>query len=221
MGGGPRPRPPPTACNLRRRGVYGLFSGRDNANFAAVILGVARPWEPEKVVAAPAPTVTGQATYTHAGQAFSGTVATVAGSSAGSLSAVINWGDLSRSPATVTPTADGYAISETHVYTTPGAYRQTVTVVDPDPVNSRLVNGFAFVDTSPYPYLTGLVGTYSTSSGVTAGLNAKVEAAARAPNETARANALDAFVNQVRAQTGKAVTAGQADDLTRLAESLK
>jgi GH18 family chitinase len=203
-------------------GLSGIFTWELTGDTSGSQLrAVARPWEPDKVVAAPAPTITGQATYPHAGQTFSGTVATVTGGSAASLSAIVNWGDLSRSPATVTPTPGGFAISGSHTYAAPGAYRQTVTVIDPDPVNSRMVNGFAFVDTSPYPYLEGLVGRYSTSSVVAAGLNAKVDAAGRAPNDTVRANVLGAFVNQVQAQTGKAVTAGQADDLTRLAESLK
>ncbi|MFB7115506.1 glycoside hydrolase family 18 protein [Streptomyces sp. NPDC056291] len=207
----------------KEQGLNGIFTWQLTGDASGSQLrAVSLPWQPEKVTAAPAPTVNGTTFYPNASQSFSGTVATVAGSSADSLTAIINWGDLTRSPGTVTPTGGGkFAISGTHTYATPGAYQLTVTTIDPDSLNSRMVNGYAFVDTSPYPYLAGLVDKFSTNSGVTAGLNAKLNAASQAPNSTARANKLDAFINQIRAQTDKAVTAGQADTLTQLAETLK
>ena len=58
------------------------------------------------------------------------------------------------------------------------------------------------------------------SAGAAEGLNAKLTAAAKAPNANARSGQLGAFENQVRAQTGKALTAAQADTLLRLVAAL-
>jgi chitinase len=202
-------------------GLSGIFTWELNGDASGSQLrAVAQPWEPDKVVAAPAPTVTGTTFQPHAGESFSGEVARIGGNSAPST-VIINWGDQSRSTATVTANGDGFSVSGSHTYAEPGAYRLTVTVVDPDRVNSRMVNGYAFAGTSPYDYLKGRVDAYSTSTGVAGGLNAKLDAASKAPNDTARANALDAFVNQVLAQTDKAVTAGQAGELIQIAQSLK
>jgi hypothetical protein len=55
--------------------------------------------------------------------------------------------------------------------------------------------------------LQTLVARFSTNPDVTRGLNDKLAAAAAAKNANARANQLQAFANQVRAQTGKALTA--------------
>jgi len=204
-------------------GLSGIFTWELSGDASGSQLrAVAQPWEPEKVVAAPAPTVRGATVYPHPGQAFSGNVATVTGSSASSLTAIINWGDQTRSPGVVTPTgSDALAIAGDHTYATAGAYRLTVTVIDPDPVNSRMVNGYAFVDSSPYAYVKGLVDAFSTNRVVAFGLDALLTAASRAPNRTARAHILDAFIHLTRAQTGKAITPGQAEALTQLAESLR
>ena len=69
--------------------------------------------------------------------------------------------------------------------------------------------------------LENLVAAFSTSPTVTAGLNDKLAAAAKAKTAKTRANQLDAFENQVHAQTGKALTADQAKILIELAEALK
>jgi hypothetical protein len=69
--------------------------------------------------------------------------------------------------------------------------------------------------------LANLVDRFSTSDDVTAGLTNKLAAAATAKNAKTRANQLDAFENQVNAQTGKALTAAQAALLISLAEALK
>jgi len=208
----------------KQHGLSGIFTWELSGDASnSQLRAVARPWEPGKVLAAPAPTVRGATLYPHAGQAVSGTVATVSGSSAGSLTAIVNWGDQTRSPGTVTPTGDGrFAVSGDHTYSTAGAYRLTVTVIDPDPVNSRMVNAYAFVDSSPYSYLRGLVDAYCTSRGVAAGLDATLLAASRAPNAGARARLLDVFIAQVRiAQLVRTVTVAQADELAHLAETLK
>jgi hypothetical protein len=68
--------------------------------------------------------------------------------------------------------------------------------------------------------LKNLVTLFSTSADVTSGLNDKLDAASKAKNP-ARTNNLNAFANQVRAQTGKALTADQAAVLLRLADALK
>ena len=69
--------------------------------------------------------------------------------------------------------------------------------------------------------LANLVDRFSTSDDVTAGLTDKLAAAATAKNAKTRANQLNAFENQVGAQTGKALTADQAALLISLAEALK
>ena len=68
--------------------------------------------------------------------------------------------------------------------------------------------------------LQNLVSRFSTSADVTSGLNDKLDAASKAKG-AARGNLLSAFTNQVRAQTGKALTADQAAVLIRLADALK
>ena len=65
--------------------------------------------------------------------------------------------------------------------------------------------------------LTSLVKAFVPDSGVANGLNAKLSAACSAPNANAKAGQIGAFDNQVRGQTGKALTAAQADYLTRFA----
>jgi hypothetical protein len=79
----------------------------------------------------------------------------------------------------------------------------------------------SFTVTVSFTSLQALVTRLCTSADVAAGLNAKLAAAAKASNANARAGQLGAFANQVRAQTGKALTAGQADVLLRLVASLE
>jgi len=71
-----------------------------------------------------------------------------------------------------------------------------------------------------FPSLEVIVALFSTNPGVTSGLNDKLEAAAVAKNRNARDNQLNAFENQVRAQTGKALTADQAQFLIKFAQAL-
>jgi hypothetical protein len=71
-----------------------------------------------------------------------------------------------------------------------------------------------------YGSLQNLVARFSTNADVTSGLNDKLAAAAAAKNANARAGQLQAFANQVRAQTGKAFTAEQAQLLLDLAGAL-
>ena len=69
--------------------------------------------------------------------------------------------------------------------------------------------------------LANLVARFSTDPTVTKGLNDKLAAAANAKSAKTRANQLEAFEKQVNAQTGKALTAEQAEILIELAEALK
>jgi hypothetical protein len=66
-----------------------------------------------------------------------------------------------------------------------------------------------------------VVASYSTDHDVTAGLCDKLAAAAAALNATSRGQQIEAFDNQVRAQTGKALTQEQAATLTELADALR
>jgi hypothetical protein len=68
--------------------------------------------------------------------------------------------------------------------------------------------------------LAALVTYFSTDADVTAGLVSKLTAASVAKNANARDNQLDAFVNQVNAQTGKALTPDQAQLLITLSAAL-
>ena len=78
-----------------------------------------------------------------------------------------------------------------------------------------------FTVTVTFASLQNLVRMFSTDPDVTAGLNDKLAAAAASPNKKARDNQLDAFINQVNAQTGKALTATEAAVLIQLATVLK
>jgi hypothetical protein len=66
-----------------------------------------------------------------------------------------------------------------------------------------------------------LVAYFSTDPAVTAGLVAKLEAAAAAKSPSTRGRLLDAFVNQVDAQIGKAFTPEQAQVLVTLTAALR
>jgi hypothetical protein len=69
--------------------------------------------------------------------------------------------------------------------------------------------------------LAAVVTYFSSDPDVTAGLVAKLLAASVARNANARNNQLDAFVNQVNAQTGKALTPEEAQVLITLSAALR
>ncbi len=69
--------------------------------------------------------------------------------------------------------------------------------------------------------LEGLVAYFCTDSAVTNGLIDKLDAAADAKSPSARGRQLDAFVNQVNARSGKALTPDQAQVLITLAAALR
>ena len=69
--------------------------------------------------------------------------------------------------------------------------------------------------------LSALVTYFSSDPDVTAGLNDKLAAAAAARSAKVRHKHLDAFVHEVNAQTGKALTPEEAQTLTVLAGALR
>jgi GH35 family endo-1,4-beta-xylanase len=71
-----------------------------------------------------------------------------------------------------------------------------------------------------YASLETLVSRFSTSADVASGLNDKLIAASLAKTTSARDKQLDAFENQLSAQTGKALTAEQAQILLTLERAL-
>jgi GH35 family endo-1,4-beta-xylanase len=77
-----------------------------------------------------------------------------------------------------------------------------------------------FTVTVTFASLQNLVGMFSSDPEVTAGLNDKLTAAGASAHKTPRDNQLSAFVHQVDAQTGKALTAAQAQILNQLAVAL-
>jgi hypothetical protein len=95
----------------------------------------------------------------------------------------------------------------------PDAYRTS----DHDPVLVGLELKATFAD------LKRLTLEYASDPTVAASLVEKLVAAEDAGargNTTAKAKALNAYVNQVNAQSGKALTAAQAEQLIRIARSL-
>ena len=86
----------------------------------------------------------------------------------------------------------------------------TITATATDTAGNVAVASTTFTVTVSLASLQSLVNTFSTDGGVANGLNAKLEAAAKAKNANARAGQLGAFENQVNAQTGKALTPQQA-----------
>lgn len=72
----------------------------------------------------------------------------------------------------------------------------------------------------PFAAIEPLVSQYSTNPDVTTGLTDKLEAAFAAATAQAYNNQLTAFENQLRAQTGKALTADQAANLLSLERAL-
>jgi hypothetical protein len=79
----------------------------------------------------------------------------------------------------------------------------------------------SFTVTVTFASLENLVWMFSTSTDVADGLVNKLQTAAAAKSANTRNNALDAFDNQVRAQTGKALTSKQAQVLISLADALR
>jgi chitinase len=128
-------------------GLNGMFTWQltgDTTN--SQLRAIALPFRPDRVVAAPAPTVRGAMLSAGRGRMVSGEVARVIGSAATSLTAEINWGDNTHSAAVVRPLGNRtFSVTGTHVYARAGVFPLTVATIDPDPINSRMVNGAVHV----------------------------------------------------------------------------
>ena len=96
----------------------------------------------------------------------------------------------------------------------------TITATATDVAGNTAVASTTFTVTVSLTSLQSLVNAFSIDGGVANGLNAKLEAAAKAKNANARAGQLGAFQNQVNAQTGKALTPQHAAVLIRLSRTL-
>ncbi len=99
----------------------------------------------------------------------------------------------------------------------------TLTATATDAAGNTAEAHVTFTVTVDFNSLAALVTRFTDGSGVGDGLNAKLYAAAAADergNARARTGILGAFVNEIDAQTGKALTAEQAAILLRLVEAL-
>jgi hypothetical protein len=97
------------------------------------------------------------------------------------------------------------------------SYRASAT----DVAGNSGVGSTTFTVTVTFTSLQNLVRMFSTDPDVTAGLNDKLAAAAASPDKNARDHQLNAFINQVNAQTGRALTATEAGVLIQLAKALQ
>jgi hypothetical protein len=92
----------------------------------------------------------------------------------------------------------------------------TCTLSGPGGVSSQSVTVKLDSPTS----LQALIDQFATSPGVVNGLQAKLDAIAQAPNAHAKTGSVEAFINQVTAQTGKALSADQSATLISLVQDL-
>jgi len=97
----------------------------------------------------------------------------------------------------------------------------TVSATATDNAGNTASNSTSFTVIVTFASLDNLVAQFSSNASVTSGLQDKLDAARNAKNAKTRGNLLDAFDNQVRAQTGKALTAEEAALLTEFADALR
>lgn len=94
---------------------------------------------------------TGQTIKVAATNAFNGQVATFvdpdASNTQGTQTATIDWGDGQTSTGTISTTSNGFSVSGTHTYATPGFYQYTVLITDTDG-DSDIAVGRALVSPS-------------------------------------------------------------------------
>ncbi len=122
---------------------------------------------------------------------------------------------------------DGFTstnFEEMHAYTDPGSYVITLTVTDIDGMTaSDEVSVEVFADDEMVQYLQEEVLSLDLPRGIEQGLMSKLNAAIASlerGNERSAANQLNAFINMVGAQRGKALTDDQAESLIALAERI-
>ncbi|RIJ71169.1 hypothetical protein D1871_15235 [Nakamurella silvestris] len=195
------------------RGLNGTFSWELTGDAqGSELRSIAKPWYPQKVTAAPAPTVTGKTVGAVANKSFTKVLAEVSGSSAESLTAIVNWGDNTRSAATVTPTGTGsFVVSGTHKYTAAGKYPLTVTLTDPDPINSRMVNATVLVGNDAVAQVPQIIPvpttvTPSTDDDFVLGPDTKILVQGTTPAEvTASTDVAEKLAARLRSSTGFAL----------------
>ncbi|HKJ91830.1 MAG TPA: VWA domain-containing protein, partial [Longimicrobiales bacterium] len=100
----------------------------------------------------------------------------------------------------------------------PGDHTFTATATDNAGNTASASTTFTVIVTADD--LEALVNQWVTKPGVANALIAKLETAKNAHNENALDGALQAFINQLEAQSGKSISADHADTLITLAESL-
>ena len=118
--------------------------------------------------------------------------------------------DSDTCPADITGPAYTFALGD-----------HTVNATATDVAGNTSSGSTTFTIVVTFPSLENLVARFSSNPGVTSGLNDKLTAAEAAKNAKTRGNLLDAFENQVKAQTGKALTAEEASVLIRLADAMR
>lgn len=97
----------------------------------------------------------------------------------------------------------------------------TVTIDTNSSPRTKQLTGTPFVAAKPTAgYVKKLIDAYSGDANARNGLKAGVDSIASAPNAQAKAGKLQAFTNDVNAQTGKALTAQQAKALIKYAGML-
>jgi hypothetical protein len=124
----------------------------------------------------------------------------------------------------VTLTADsvpGYVFLYWEVDSTPGAPQAatiTVTMDGPHSVTAVYATPSQAVQ-SLITAVNGMNLAHGTTNSLDAKLNAALDSITRG-NNNAAANQLNAFINEVNAQTGKAITSAQATVLTQYAQTI-
>lgn len=100
---------------------------------------------------------------------------------------------------------------------------ETISATATDYAGNSTTSSTSFTVVATFAGLEGLVSQFCTNPGVAAGLNAKLDAAsaakARGQTKTEQSQ-LNAFDNQLAAQTGKCLTATQAAQLAQFASTL-
>jgi len=133
-----------------------------------------------------------------------------------------NWGDGATSEGTVDK-ATG-TVTGSYTYTAPGTYTITLTVTDSKGASDTRTTSITVQ--TPAEATTDLISqveSLSLPGGIESGLTSKLDNAITAlnsENEKAAVNNLNALINQVKAQRGKKIPAGEADALIAMVQRI-